>query len=427
MKKFTFLFLLFILVISIISCKKDKDDVDPFSTPFSQEDPEESKAKVEDAGISFINEMENLENANAFEVLNNFNELQSSDEELKSTKVLTPLQFGTEASAKSIYRSLKSVSADPTSLTEAWDQVVGTYEWNFDLQEFDFEEGTDKIIFRFPGKESDDENTATITVSNFAVVEINGLIYEYPNEDWDPELPTKVVLTLEYKGDNLASYELSASYTEEGLPKNVTSKLTIEDFVFTVSASHSPYTKASFTYNLKKGSNLLLEMYFAANGEWTEENIETSEGPEDVINNANAHFILMNIKVAGKVNFKELSASMESIEEEYLDEWGDVNPGDAEDYSDAVIETINKHAELVVVYAGNNTKIAEAEAYTFYDEDEDDYYPGIRFVYADGSKEDALDFANNQLDSFYTELNNFIDDLNDKYGLEIEEVVPSAK
>jgi hypothetical protein len=79
-----------------------------------------------------------------------------------------------------------------------------------------------------------------------------------------------------------------------------------------------------------------------------------------------------------------------------------------------------------VIYRDSNKKIAEAEAYVASEVDEysseTNYYPAMRFVYADGSKVDVETYVNTELDNFYTSLNEFINHLNSEYGLDIQPV-----
>jgi len=120
----------------------------------------------------------------------------------------------------------------------------------------------------------------------------------------------------------------------------------------------------------------------------------------------------MNIKIAGMVNLKALEDELRELEEnETMDE---------EEIIDALVEELNKNVQLVVVYNDENKKIADAEAYAY--EDGDEYYPMIRFVYADGSKVDATTYANEQLDDFIDELNAFILEINADYDVEIEPI-----
>jgi hypothetical protein len=173
-----------------------------------------------------------------------------------------------------------------------------------------------------------------------------------------------------------------------------------------------------------------VETYIAAEGNWSSDNIsnnitENVDGTdvhiEEIINNANAHVILMNLQVVGTVNIKALGDAIWALEEnrDLVTE---------EEFIQAEVDAINANAQLIVIYRDSNTKIAEAEAYvgSYYDSYEmvTEYYPAMRFVYADGSKVDVETYVNSELDNFYTSMNDFIDQLNAEYDLNLEYIGP---
>ncbi len=413
MKKKIFYGLLAFLVLVLISCKKDKDD-DPFNAPYSELTVEENKDNVEQEGIEFVDDLRDLQDAEAIEVLVQMGELMGGEDD---PMAIAPFDVGSslkgsEATAKVLLNSLKSTTEDPNSFSEIWAEIKARYTWND--QVFDSTGSDDALIIEFPGKEGDVTNTAVLTVNEFGVVDITDPV-EWP-EGVDPELLTSLHAELTYNGVTIASFDFDASYQSNGMPVEVTGTLTIADFVFKVDVQHSPYSSASITYNLKKGDKLLFEVYLSAKGNWSDENIETNaeESPEEIINSANAHLIILNLKVLGQINIKAIVSKLKELEE-------DESITD-EEFCDAMVESINKNAKLVVIYVDSNTKIASAEAYTYYDEYKQEYYPSMRFVYADGSKVDADTYYNHELTSFFEELNGFIDELNAEYNLELEPV-----
>jgi hypothetical protein len=98
-----------------------------------------------------------------------------------------------------------------------------------------------------------------------------------------------------------------------------------------------------------------------------------------------------------------------------------------EEFVQAQVDAINANAELILIYRDSNTKIAEAEAYVESSDDGFggvDYYPSMRFVYADGSKVDVETYINSELDNFYIVMNDFIDKLNAEYDLNLNYIGP---
>jgi hypothetical protein len=170
-----------------------------------------------------------------------------------------------------------------------------------------------------------------------------------------------------------------------------------------------------------------LETYIAAGGNWSEENInnnvtDSSTTIENIIRNANAHVILMNLQVVGEVNVKALGDNIRGLEENQ-----DITT--EEEFYQAMADAINNNANLIVIYRDANTKIAEAEAYvsSYYDSytQQTEYNLDMRFVYADGSKVDVETYVNSELDNFYASVNDFIDKLNAEYNLNLEYIGPA--
>jgi hypothetical protein len=444
----------FIALLSLIACKKDKGgDPDPFDAKYSKLTVEENMENVENAGIEMVTELSDLEDANAFEILFHMQDLlEGSGAIMASNTLLEPVRLlasfhQNDLNTGAIYSTLKSTAEDPETLTDLWEQVKAKYTWNSSTDQFDSTGSVDALVIEFPGKASDLTNTATLTIGNLKVYEVTD-----PREDWPAELaemPKGIEMDLDYKGETLMSAEFSGSYKSDGMPTEVTTSLSIEDFKFTFNAKHTPCTNASVTFNLKRGDKLLTEIFFSGEGDWSEESIEENQITtydthyveyydydlmtwvvtdeidyideysepeiEEIIQNANAHLIFMNIKMAGMVNFKAVGDALRELDEsEALTE---------EEASDEFVDILNENAKLVVVYY-DNKKIADAEAYTY--DDGGDFYPMIRFVYADGSKVDATTYVQDELTNFIDELNDLITEINIDYGVEIEPIDTSG-
>jgi len=434
------------MIMFLFACKKD-EETSPFDVGYTDETPEQSKAKVEQNAIDLVDQMDNLSSATAIEVLMHLNKLQSGTP-VKSAKADPFLEtislvgsLGDKNNTSRVFDGMKLtgdlLADDPLSFSALFDSLAGKYTYNFGTGEFDKSELDDQIIFEFPGKESDETNTALITVDNFTVAEITDPIEQWPSE-LAPELPASITIDLQYNGISVAGAEFSAAYKSDGMPTQVNVEIYVDDFTLTVKVVHSPYSSASWTNTLKFQSDILFETYIAAEGNWSPDNLdnnitevtyedeygtwtETNVDIEEIINNANAHVILMNLQVIGQVNLKVLGDAIEALKEqqELLTE---------EEFVQALVDAINENARLIVIYRDSNTKIAEAEAYveSSFDDytQETNYYPSMRFVYADGSKVDVETYVNSELDNFYTSVNNFIDKLNAEYDLELNYIGP---
>jgi hypothetical protein len=132
----------------------------------------------------------------------------------------------------------------------------------------------------------------------------------------------------------------------------------------------------------------------------------------------------MNLQVVGLVNVNGLADAAMALQE-------NTEITTQQEYIQALVDIINKYAKLVVIYRDSNTKIAEAEAYVASEYDDysqtTNYYPDMRFVYADGSAVDVNTYVNSELTNFYSAMNDFIDQLNAEYDLNLDYVGPTSK
>jgi hypothetical protein len=413
----------------LFACKKDKE-TDPFDTAYTDETVEVSKANVEQNAIDMVDKLDELSSASGIKVLLHLYDLETSTP-VKSAQlnpVMEPLALmssvGDKSSIADIFKGMKlaseSIEEDPLAFSALFDSIAGKYTYNSGTGEFDESELSDKVVIEFPGLEADVTNTAVITIDNFTVAEISDPMEQFPS-GLAPELPKSVNVDLKYNGTSIAGLKFTASYQNDGMPTKAKVEMYVDDFTFVFDAVHSPYSSASVRNTLKFKDDILFETYLAAQGNWSEDNIgdnvsDTATHIEEIINNANAHLILMNLKVLGKVNLKVLGDSIWALD----DRQEEITEQEA---AQSLVDAINANAKLIVIYRDSNTKIAEAEAYVEQEwndwNQEYDYYPAMRFIYADGSKVDVKTYVNNELDNFYVAMNDFIDKLNEEYGLSL--------
>ena len=87
-----------------------------------------------------------------------------------------------------------------------------------------------------------------------------------------------------------------------------------------------------------------------------------------------------------------------------------------------LVDAINDHAQLVVVIADGNEMIARAEAFAYYDDEWDEWYPELRFVFADGSNVDAETYFQTGFSDLVAQINDMIDEFNQEYDINIEPI-----
>src|SRR5690606_5662752 len=97
--------------------------------------------------------------------------------------------------AKETLNAVKSTTAEPNSLSELWAELVGKYTWNASMEDWDYTELANAIVFEFPGMEGDITNTASLTVDNFSAVTISNPAIEM-EEGVEAELPTSLRVDL---------------------------------------------------------------------------------------------------------------------------------------------------------------------------------------------------------------------------------------
>jgi hypothetical protein len=430
MKIWNVLIIGFSILAMLSGCKKedDKELVDPFESEFSENSVEENKASLEDAGQEFVNELGELKNTQAISVLANFGSMaESMGEEpaMEPVKMIVAIAEK-DYSAQQTLSALKSVAEEPNSLTALWEEVEGKYTWNSAQEDWDFTNMSDVVIFEFPGMEGDQSNTAVITIDNFSALTLVDPVVEF-DEGTEPQLPTSLNIDIQYDGTSIASYIFEATYQDNGMPTSLNTRLTVADFSYQVDLEHTPYSEMSLTSSFRHKDNILIEGHIDNTGNWSQENIENvsnseseSEIPsvEEILANSNAYIQVMNIKVAGSVNLEGLAPDLRTIEEQFTNEDDEYTLA----FNDSLANAINSNAQLVIVYADNHEKIAEVEAYPYYDEYWDEYTVDLRFVFADESAADAETYFGEGFSDLISDINAFIAEVNTDYGLDVEPI-----
>jgi len=416
-----------LLLISFVffSCKKDSTTGSASS--WSKNTVEQDKALAEQSGIDLVktmDEMQTTPTADAAESLNT--KMKDSKKSLApGVKVYTALAMYTDGKigTEEMFKALKYETAvvDPT-LQDEYNEAKATYEWNFTTNTFDSIGNTSAIVFKFPAKADGTTNNAVLTVSGVTSKRFNSDIVQ-------EDLPTSVNVDLKIDNVVVSSYSFIGVYKTNGIPESITSTLTVHDFSLNVTLKNMT-SSASMDYSFKKGTKILIAYGASANGNFSQENIDmySETNPENILHTANMYIQVMNHKMDGTVNFKELYLA--------TDEY-DPNLTDKEQAEKDVTE-INKYISVKLINASNNTVVAKAEAYaknspyeswTFdpitYEykiEMIDDYDSDLRFVFADGTKQDAETFMEDGFNGLIDEMNAFITNLNEKYGFTMEPI-----
>lgn len=418
-----------ILGLVFTACKKEKQitELEKFDSEyasFSELTVEQNKSKLEDNGLEVMSQLDDLKNDEMMDVMAQLEEFPDpfSDDQVVAIKPLTilPSYKNNEVEGNEVFAQLKSTMVDEPIFTNEWNEVVGRYSWNPTKKDWDYSKLTDAVVIEFPGKEGDQTNTAKISVNNFAVVKVN------PAQELElgtTELPVSLSASLTYKTKALATYAFTASYRSDALPLEVKASLNVGLYSLSAAYTNTPDTKISTLYSLKKADKIIAETFAQLNGNWTEQNLEAIENWEAkegdavlpvelILSKANAYMQVMNIKVAGVIDFK-------GIEQELEDHYKNYESKTDKEEVDQIVKIVNSHIKLVVVFADTKKVIAKAEMYA--DEDEwGYYYLDMRFIFADGSKSDIETYVENGFANLETEIDAFIDEIESKFEEEVK-------
>jgi hypothetical protein len=446
------------------ACKKDKNsDPDPSKSPFevtyNDKSSDENKGTIEDNGIQLTQEMDQMKDLDAIKIAINFGKqmdqsgLPVGSSAMKAgltpENVLIAYKNGTLTS-KSASDMLKSATSDPENLLDAWNQVVGTYDYNKITDEFDKTEGGNEIVINFPGYETDLTNTAQIKVNNFnymTVTESYTVDGEEMTDLVDQQLPTSLHSELSYTGTVLITWNLSASFQSNGMPTSFSSVLTVAPYSLGVELTHTPYSEATSTFSFKSGSDILIETHTEVSGDWTETNInnnviihydvytyqiydwqtdsyvEVTDSNrwsevyvENIVQNSNAYLQVLDIKVAGLVDLKAIAPEARSLDDKYENE-----QISEQDYAQQMVDLINSNAKLVVVSVKDNVLICKAELYVYHNEENSSYEPALKFIFGDGSSVDAETYFSsgqyeNEFGDLIDQIETLVDDFDAEYG-----------
>ncbi len=446
------------LSVFISSCKKETNGGEKFSSA----SVEVNKANVEDAGISLVNTMSDMKSIETVDVVVNLGDILSNsslkkgalskDSKLFYTLETFAATANGEKKLNDLFKAMASseeFAGDPESIQQFWDENVGTYDWNGDIDDWDIVLGGDKIIFNFPSTDVSSSNDAKITIYNYS-----GIIVSNPLEDdYSGDLPISLNADLKVGSKTLVTFVFAASYNSDGVPNAIAADLTIENFKFEIDIINTT-TVVSVNYKFLENDNVIMDMGASGKGLFTNENIDantqtftetyddwdlvyneliqdyewvpvtrTNEWKEtdfeEILNSANAHFQLFNIAIKGDVDVKGLVDQINIIEDnrdnEIITE---------EEAFNQEVEKINKFLNLRVVNVSKNEIIAKAQAYV--KKEITPYYTDLdidfRLTFGDGSLVDLQTYTDSGFEDFIAELNSLIDDLNLEYDLGLEHV-----
>jgi hypothetical protein len=390
-----------VLVLFSCSKKSDSDSNDPYSVPYANETSSESKTNLETAGQDFVKEMNSMKSSQAMSVTSNLATCLSSASlgSLGSAKsILAPFQAlsnvaNQKGDISDVYTTMsKAASTDPTTIQEAFDQVKGAYKWNASAEEWEKTGASSNLELVFPSTANGTSNDASLVVT-LATTNISDKVLEVTN------VPTSVTATLSANGTNYVVYQYTASYNSEGVPTSLSTSLQVGEFKIGGDFKYST-SNSSVKYYFTHSSTTLIEAYAEVNGTLSTDSISNGQ-PQNIVNDGNAYIQVMNVKLVGEIDLKNLVKAEEVI----------YNRTDIADSTAAQLdaEAWNKYASLVLIYADSKTKIADTEFYSVATTEYGytDYENSIRLVFGDGTKSDFETYFSNGFEKLKSDLSAF--------------------
>ncbi|MCF8378909.1 MAG: hypothetical protein K9H49_04980 [Bacteroidales bacterium] len=455
--------LILLLTISslfLVACKKDKDE-NP--EPFSQLTVEQNKEVIEIAGIEMVNTMDDMKDLDAIEVCVNLAEtLDSADPTASKPGKKSKLAYTVDAIAgiasddyefNAFFNDMKYgvEIEDPESIQDLWEEIVGTYTWNSEMQDWDYSENSSEVVLLFPAMDNSTSNDGKLRIYGYMGVFMNNPL----DDEYSGDLPTDIAFEISVNNTVLVTYTFGVNYNEEGIPSALASDLSIPPFKWEVDMTNND-TDVTLNYKFTHNNEIVLEVGGGAKGLFTQANVDANtvlvtdtyyyydwvynpmtgyyeevlvEGIdeweevefEEIINSSEAHFQMFNILINGEVNIKALVDQIRIIEDAETEDWTDADY--TKETEDIVVE-INKNINLRVINADDNSKIAEIEAYVVTETNSwgEDSWIDFRFVFSDGSTIDAETYFDEGFENFVDEINALIADINAEYDANIDPI-----
>lgn len=411
-------------------CEKDKENGgdDEITEPLTVE---QNKELMQQIGVDFVNEMAAMQQEPGVKALTSFgiHANQYEDDEggrINQSSVITmaksvlgftyqkasAVEFGYAAA-----RIAQDDEDDFTSLQELFDENTGTYTWNFDTEEYDFEDNsTDEVIFEFPSEVNGTTNDATLTLSNYSSVTIGNPL----DEDYDGDLPTSLDVSLEVDGSSSMTYGFEIDYNSEGVPESIDTEMTLGSFSLTVGLTNTT-SKVGASVSFNNGSKTLIATSTEVNGDFSDSAIDAadeSEDPTEVVTDGTFSFTLMDLKFDAEIDFASLWNEIGDLDT-YYDSYDEDPRPDLEGNATAIEDALNEHGVLKATYISTGKSAADVEFYTFIDDYQDGDYSeeyielGARMVFEDESKVDVEDFLESGFDGLESAINDLVDQIND--------------
>ena len=364
-------------------CKKKSKEDNPFELGYSNLTTEQHKQELENSGRELVQKLDALPDQKFIGVFDYLTELAPEIEASEMNTVFGVSNAAKKTDVRAVFRSV-TTSTTPEETT-GLSEVFGVYTWDRQAEEWVRTPSNDRLEYRFPATATATSNNATLTFTYTASKSSYGEGIELPGS-------TKVVLKVDAKEE--FSFSTTYSYLSDGTPKGVEMDMGLGVYAFKIGVSNSG-SGANSNLSFSKGSEKLLAFTTSAKGNTTIGDVIGSEDVESILNNANATFEIMNLKLVGAVDFR--------AEAEIEKAWDEL---DEQKASQKEAEILNKYSQFVAINTTSNSVIAKGEWVAIADS-YDGYTVEPRLVFKDNSKQSIGDFFENGFTALIDELEDF--------------------
>ena len=401
MKKNYLFIVLGIALLTMNACKSELD-LDK-ELKFSKLTVEKQKEKIESSGMDMVNIMDGMLDTEAMNAITNM--MSISDINLSELQAVKAPMQNLRTDLKNNRLTAFSNFDRQMRISYVESDVWGEYEYNFTTKEIEqIKTLTNKLIVRFPATETSTKNNAEITIT---YEESNVIVPE--SEDY---YPSKMTFKMNVDSKEVMTANFSGTYYTDGTPKKVSASVTIEDYKWTLEVANDKKT-ASETYEFKQGSKTIIKSNAEIKGKLSQDELENSEYPQDVISSFAMYFQAMNIAVrGGMTDFNKFAQEMETItKNSTLTE---------KQAMERTATLVNKYMVFYAFFVDSNEKFADVEFYVVEDEVYDEwagyyvteYNLAPRFVLSDGSKVSAEEFIQTGFDDLIQKIEDMTAEFN---------------
>lgn len=388
----------------LLGCSKD-DKGDEFTSLTV----EQSKQKIEDAGIQLMNNVNDLQNVEAVFVIQDINNLDLSGVPNMSSAMRSAVAaIDPSVNAKAL--ATRGVTVEPETLSQLFNQEKGIYTYNSAEKKWDVTASSTQIKYIFPTRNN---AIATLVVDNFTYA-------ANPHPDGSPyELIGSLNIKLTKADVSLVSFTFTGTYDADGVPTQINENLLFGNGFGLKTTLANNHSQMTFEHSFTKGSEELYKFHFESAGTYTYNQLSNLDinGDESQIFNilmksANAYFVIANLKFEGVFQAQKMNDEMTAA---FPNGISDENKADVQKQ----VDLMNNNIAFFVRFNDNNDIIAKSEFYTREENwyNQTYYNPEMRMKFGDGSYVSDNTFSGG-FEDLFTKIGTFIDGANTNYNQE---------